>query len=77
MQVSGSEHVKRLRAQAAQVLNGPHMLAFIPAVMLLAYWLGGDMALTLMAVGFPLAWLAFGGVEDLVRRQAARDVQPG
>ncbi|MEX0369269.1 MAG: putative bifunctional diguanylate cyclase/phosphodiesterase [Tateyamaria sp.] len=53
------------------------MLAFIPATLLLGYWLGGELALTMLAISFPLAWFAIGGVEDVARRRAARNAIPG
>lgn len=73
----GSDRVKRLRDQAAMALHGPHMLAFIPATMLMAYWIGGDLALTVLAFAFPLVWFSLGGVEDFTRRRTAHNVQPG
>ncbi|WP_299694530.1 bifunctional diguanylate cyclase/phosphodiesterase [uncultured Tateyamaria sp.] len=42
-------------------LNGPHMLVFVPAITLAAFWAGGEMALLATAVLIPLVWIAAGG----------------
>ena len=44
----------RLRHQFLPVLTGPPVLAFLPAVTLGAFWLGGETALLLASLGLPL-----------------------
>ncbi len=41
------------RSSLRAILNGPQVLAFLPAAVLLGYWLGGEMALIVTAIGFP------------------------
>lgn len=77
MQFSTSDTLKLLREQTAAILAGPQMFAFIPATMLAAYWLWGETGLIAVAIAMPVAWFVFGGVEDLVRKRAARSLQPG
>ncbi|WP_223274989.1 bifunctional diguanylate cyclase/phosphodiesterase [Tateyamaria sp. syn59] len=77
MQFGAREKLKNLRQGAVAVLTGPQMLAFLPALMLAAYWLGGEVALTAVAIAVPLAWLGFGGIDDLIRQRMARELQPG
>ena len=50
----------RFRNRIVPVLSGPPLLAFVPAITLAAYWLGGESALVLASLGLPLL-LAFGG----------------
>lgn len=45
-------------------LRRPEVLAFLPALTLLAYWLGGEMQLLLVALGLPLAYAAAGAFGD-------------
>jgi diguanylate cyclase (GGDEF)-like protein len=47
--------IRRARRVARQALNGPQALAFVPAVTLAAFWLGGEAWLLLVALGLPLA----------------------
>ncbi|WP_299652577.1 bifunctional diguanylate cyclase/phosphodiesterase [uncultured Tateyamaria sp.] len=77
MQFRTPEKLNILRERAASALTGPQTLAFIPAAMLAAYWLGGEVALTTIAIAMPILWFAFGGVEDLLRRRDAHTLQPG
>lgn len=60
-----------LRARLSAALTGPPMLAFLPALVLGGYWLGGEQMLIMVALGFPIC-LAFAGVlgprEDVSRR---------
>lgn len=45
-----------------RAISGPQMLAFLPALCLSAYWVGGDMLLVLCALATPLFYVAFGGL---------------
>lgn len=38
--------------------HGPHILAFVPAIALAAFWLGGEMALLAVAVGLPCLFVS-------------------
>ena len=48
------ERLRNLRNQITTWCSGPHILAFVPALCLGAFWLGGEMALMLVALGLPL-----------------------
>lgn len=56
-----TEFFAGLRSQLLPVLTGPSILAFLPALTLGAYWVGGETALMLTALGLPLVF-AFTGV---------------
>lgn len=43
-----------LRDYFARAVSGPHMLAFLPALVLASYWFGGEAMLIVTALGFPL-----------------------
>ncbi|NOD65722.1 MULTISPECIES: bifunctional diguanylate cyclase/phosphodiesterase [unclassified Ruegeria] len=56
------------------ILNGPAALAFVPALSLGAFWLGGERALVSMALGLPLAVAgigAFSNTRSSPRRRSA------
>ncbi|MCK8464383.1 GGDEF domain-containing phosphodiesterase [Aliiroseovarius sp. S1339] len=55
--VQGGEQVKR-RVRA--ILTAPHLAAFLPAIMITAYWYGGEHLMVLVAILFP-GLLAIGG----------------
>ncbi|RLK07847.1 bifunctional diguanylate cyclase/phosphodiesterase [Ruegeria conchae] len=42
------------------ILTGPQVLAFLPAICLAAFWLGGERALFMAALGLPLMFAATG-----------------
>jgi len=44
-------------------LTGPHVLAFLPAICLGAFWLGGQIALLYVALAVPLLFLALGIID--------------
>ncbi|MFV0512661.1 MAG: putative bifunctional diguanylate cyclase/phosphodiesterase [Jhaorihella sp.] len=68
----------RLRHQFAPVLTGPPLLAFLPAVSLGAFWLGGETALLLASLGLPLLFALAGGVgAPATGAAAARDAHAG
>lgn len=50
----------RVRHQILSVLTGPPVLAFMPAVTLGAFWLGGETALIVTSLGLPLLFAATG-----------------
>ncbi|UYV38007.1 bifunctional diguanylate cyclase/phosphodiesterase [Rhodobacteraceae bacterium D3-12] len=53
------------RAILRRMLSGPQVLAFLPAIVLGAYWTGGEGALFLVALGVPLLVMLAGGFERL------------
>ena len=68
-----SEPLIRLRNRVKPVLTGPPVLAFLPAITLGAFWLGGEAALVVAALGIPLAF-ALGGVFDGLRPGAVSGI---
>ncbi|MGR3375125.1 putative bifunctional diguanylate cyclase/phosphodiesterase [Salipiger abyssi] len=74
----------RHRASMSKWIHGPHMLAFLPALSLAGFWLGGEMALIAVALGLPAAYALFsdgagvrdpgGPLPDLVDTAAAQDL---
>jgi diguanylate cyclase (GGDEF)-like protein len=64
MQTPISGPLTRFRSRIIPVLTGPPILAFLPAVTLGAFWLGGEAALVAASLGLPLVFAlggAFGG----------------
>ncbi|MGR3435126.1 MAG: putative bifunctional diguanylate cyclase/phosphodiesterase [Shimia sp.] len=51
------------------VLCGPHVLAFLPASTLAAFWLGGERALVVLALVLPLLYAIAAGVPALAAAQ--------
>jgi len=51
------------RLALRRILSGPQLLAFIPALALGAFWLGGEGALVAVALGLPVLYAAVGGFE--------------
>jgi len=60
MQMPFSGSLIRLRSRIAPILTGPPVLAFLPALTLAAFWLGGEASLVIVALGLPLVF-ALGG----------------
>ncbi len=60
MQIPLFNLLVRLRNRVMPVLTGPPVLAFLPAMTLGAFWLGGEGALIVVALGLPLVF-ALGG----------------
>ena len=67
-----SERLCRVRDRILPVLNGPPALAFLPAVTLGAFWLGGEPALLVVSLGLPLVFAAIGSFH----RSDARKSEP-
>ena len=57
------------RRHFAQMVSGPQALAFVPAITLAAFWLGGEAWLLLVALGLPIVHAATGGF-------SGRDAEP-
>ncbi|WP_156178295.1 GGDEF domain-containing phosphodiesterase [Puniceibacterium sp. IMCC21224] len=51
----------KMRRRLRQSLLGPHVLAFLPALALAAFWLGGETLLLGVALGIPLLFALSGG----------------
>lgn len=68
----------RLQERIAPILTGPPILAFLPAITLAAFWFGGELALILVSLGFPLIFAATGGLGNRpVRALVPRDSVTG
>lgn len=50
----------RLRTACHDIISNPACLAFLPAICLGMFWFGGEMALMVCAVFFPLLFMASG-----------------
>ena len=50
-----------LRRKLRRALTGPHILAFLPASVLGAYWIGGEAYLLGVSLGFPMLYALAGG----------------
>lgn len=61
---SNSPMIGHLRALSQAVISGPQALAFLPALMLGAFWVGGEGWLLLTALGVPLVVVLFGNTSD-------------
>ncbi|MDQ2095600.1 putative bifunctional diguanylate cyclase/phosphodiesterase [Rhodalgimonas zhirmunskyi] len=53
-----------VRAILRRMMSGPQVLALLPALVLAAYWAGGEAALFIVALGVPLLVLIAGGFEN-------------
>jgi len=70
----------RFRSRIMPVLIGPPVLAFLPAITLGAFWLGGEGALVVVALGLPLMFAlagAFGNQPTGPARSLGRDSVTG
>ncbi len=65
------------RDRVTTALSGPQMLAFVPALCLSGFWLGGEAVLVTVALGIPFLWVVLGGFDTLVRRRIARATATG
>lgn len=77
MTKSNSGRFNRIRARLAPALLAPPILAFLPALTLATFWLGGEAALLWVALGIPLIFAAFGGFSSHGRNTAPRDSVTG
>ncbi|MEP4247734.1 putative bifunctional diguanylate cyclase/phosphodiesterase [Tateyamaria sp.] len=64
--------VTEFKERIIAALSGPQMLTFMPAVCLAGFWLGGEIALVIIALGVPATWAILGGFEGIVQRRIAR-----
>ncbi|MEX0301240.1 MAG: putative bifunctional diguanylate cyclase/phosphodiesterase [Leisingera sp.] len=70
---TGSGLLARLRQTLAPALFGPPVLAFLPALTLATYWLGGEAALLSVALGLPVLIALTGGLGKLGGSGQPRD----
>jgi len=62
MKLPNSRLLQRVRDGFSQVVFGPPMLAFLPALTLGAFWFGGETALLVAALGLPLMFAVLGSL---------------
>ena len=72
-----SGHLMRIRRKIAPVLLGPPILAFLPAVTLATFWLGGEVALLTVALGMPVLFGALGAFGNSKVSYVPRDSVTG
>lgn len=56
------------RERLAVAFTGSQMLAFIPALTLAAFWIGGEGALVAIALSLPVIWVMLGGTAPAIER---------
>lgn len=59
--MADANYAEQLKRSVRSVLTAPHLAAFLPAIMILAYWNGGEHLMVLVAIVFP-GLLAVGGI---------------
>lgn len=69
--------VNDMRHRVMGALSGPQMLAFIPALCLTGFWLGGEAALVAVSLSLPLIWAVMGGFEGIINRRIAKVATTG
>ena len=77
MRLRPPRNLTDLKAKCALALAGPQMLAFVPAVCLAGFWIGGETVLVAVALGVPLLWAMLGGLDAMVQRRVARTTMSG
>ncbi|MEM6374395.1 MAG: diguanylate cyclase, partial [Pseudomonadota bacterium] len=77
MRIRRPNSVSEFRDRIVNALSGPQMLAFVPALCLAGFWLGGEATLVAIALFIPFVWMMFGGLENLVKRRVARKAPSG
>ena len=69
------QSLARLQRHLAAAFAGPPALAFLPAICLTAFWLGGEIALVVVSAMLPLFYLVVGGMDKGLR--AKPDIMDG
>lgn len=72
-----SGHLIRIRNKVLPVLLGPPILAFLPALTLATFWLGGEVALLAVALGLPVLFAAMGAFSNTKLSFVPRDSVTG
>ena len=67
--------VDRLRIGLRQLLSGPQLLAFMPAITLAAFWFGGETALVIIALLMP-AVFAIAGLHGSQTTEIIKNLDP-
>lgn len=65
---------KRAKQHLRHTLAGTHMLAFLPALCLAAYWGGGEILLVAFALFIPVIYAAIGGFDRSLQSGASTSV---
>ncbi len=65
-----------LRTTLRHALTGPHILAFLPAAVLGAFWIGGEGYLLTVSLGFPVLYAMAGGFGQLSRSIVPDELPP-
>lgn len=68
-----ARRLRQFRADLRVALHGPHMLAFLPATALAAFWIGGEASLMLVALLVPIAYVLIDAAPDGDPPDVARD----
>ena len=72
-----SDLLMRIRNKIAPVLLGPPILAFLPALTLATFWIGGEIALLSIALGLPVLFAATGAFGNSKMSYVPRDSVTG
>lgn len=64
------------RTKLRYAVTGPHILAFLPAAVLGAYWIGGEGYLLTISLSFPVLYALAGGFGQFARPQQTEDLPP-
>lgn len=72
MRLRRPNSVAEFRDRLASAFTGPQMLAFLPALCLAGFWIGGEAALVALALSLPLVWGMLGGLDRAVNKRAVR-----
>ncbi|WP_058247656.1 putative bifunctional diguanylate cyclase/phosphodiesterase [Tropicibacter naphthalenivorans] len=71
MKAGFGARIASLQSMLRRGLYGPQALAFLPATVLAAFWLGGEPLLILAALGMPLLFIAVGGGQVVPQEDSA------
>jgi len=63
MSQRAGQRIAQLRQKLRYTLSGPQLLAFLPAMALGAFWIGGEMSLLIMSLGLPMLFALVGGFD--------------
>ena len=62
-----------IKSSFKAILNGPQILAFLPALVLAGYWIGGELALMVAAIGFPAVIAVYAMLQPLSGKKRKAD----
>ncbi|WP_170387721.1 putative bifunctional diguanylate cyclase/phosphodiesterase [Ruegeria atlantica] len=69
--------VERILHALTSALNGPAALAFVPAISLAAFWMGGERALVIVALGLPVLFMGAAALEERADNIRQQNRPPG